>query len=133
MENNLKSAMVEQPLPALTFGQHLCNLRRSRNFSRREFAKSVGLSAAYLSEIEAGGAKPPPGETIARILSALQPDEIDRRALLWLAASGRGSTEIDERLPTEIRALIYDIRKYADLIPERFARGLRTAVREAVK
>lgn len=133
MENNLLSAAVDQPLPAMTFGQHLHNLRRSRNISRREFAKSVGLSATYLSDIEVGGTKPPPSETIARILSALQPDEIDRRALLWLAASGRGSTEIDERLPTEIRALIYDLRKYADLIPERFARGLRTAVREAVK
>ena len=133
MGSNQQRVPVEQQLPAMTFGQHLRNLRRSRNFSRREFAKSVGLSATYLSEIEAGGAKPPPGETIARIVSALKPDEIDRRALLWLAASGRGSTEIDERLPTEIRALIYDLRKYADLIPERFARGLRTAVREAVK
>lgn len=97
----------------------------------RRVATLAEVSPSYLAQIESG--VPPPRETCERILRALGVGEDLFRHLLGLAAQQRGSTEADEQLPLEIRELIRDLRRYAYLLPTRFTRGLRTAVREAVR
>ncbi len=57
-------------MPTKTFGQLIRELRiKNKEYcSLREFAKKVGLSAAYLSRIE-NGKEPPPSEAIVERLA----------------------------------------------------------------
>jgi transcriptional regulator with XRE-family HTH domain len=66
-------------MPPKPFGQIIRELRlRNRNYvSLREFARKVGLSAAYLSRIE-NEKEPPPSESIIeRLAGALGTDKYE--------------------------------------------------------
>lgn len=130
---NIQLAVTDEQQLTLTFGQRLRGLRAARNMHQRELARRAQISATYVAQIEKGRAPAPPRETAERILGALQPEESERRALLMLAAAERGSNEADEQLPAEIRALVHDLRRHANELPDPFIRKLRTVIREAVK
>lgn len=87
-----------------TFGPMLRNLRNEKGYRLREFAKMVGISAAYLSQIERGEARPPREERVRAIARALgeDPDTL-------MAHSGRVSSVLSnamERAPEEVSRLI---------------------------
>ncbi len=65
-------------------GEMIAARREERGLSLRAFAKEIGLSPSYLSEIETG-AKSPPDEIVERIFHALG-TRADRD--LWWAAAG---------------------------------------------
>lgn len=132
MKSNHEDAGTDES-QSIYFGQQLRALRISLNVHQRELARRAGVSATYIAQIEKGRTPAPPRETAEKILEALQPKEAELRALLRMAAAERGSNDSDEQLPPEVRGLINDLRRYANQLPERFTRGLRTAVREAVK
>ena len=59
-----------------TLGQHIRELREEKDLSLREFAKRLGLSAPFVSDIELGRRFPSDNvfEKIARVLGAPQDD-----------------------------------------------------------
>lgn len=132
MENTHQAVADELQLTP-TFGQRLRDLRATRNMRQRELARRAEISATYVAQIEKGRAPAPPRATAERILRALNAEAAERQTLLALAAAERGSSEADETLPPEIRALVHELRKNANQLPDPFVRKLLTVVREAVK
>ena len=59
-----------------TFGQMLKRLRTDRNMTLRELEKEVGVKYAYLSQLEAGLAKP--SEQLARKLATFFGEDEER-------------------------------------------------------
>ncbi len=75
----------------ITFGTLLKELRRAKNISQRELAKTVGCDFTYISKIENDRIQPPSAETIQRICDALEtPCEI------LMAHSGKVSNEVKD-------------------------------------
>lgn len=97
--NNRRESDIDNPRkPAddrLVFGDQLRTLRTERGIGLREFARQVGISPAYLSQIERGMAHPPPEDKVRLFASALgeEPDHL-------IAISGR--------LPETLRELLFD-------------------------
>ncbi len=72
-----------------TFGTLLKEIRRSKNISQRDLAKSVGCDFTYISKIENDRLPPPAADTIQKICTVLEtPSEI------LMANSGKVSTEV---------------------------------------
>jgi transcriptional regulator with XRE-family HTH domain len=114
------------------FGSSIRARRILAGQTLRQASDLAGLSKTYLAQIETGSLTPP-RETCERILRALHVPDREAHQLLGIAALERGSSEADEQLPLEIRALIREVRRYAYVLPEAFTRGLRTAIREIVR
>lgn len=98
------AAIVEAPAAEGSFGPMLRSLRNEKGYRLREFAKMVGISAAYLSQIERGEARPPREERVRTIARALGEDPD-----LLMAHSGRVSSVLSnamERAPEEVSRLI---------------------------
>ncbi|MDH5525756.1 MAG: helix-turn-helix domain-containing protein [Nitrospirota bacterium] len=98
------STSVNTEMAEGSFGPMLRSLRNSKGYRLREFAKMVGISAAYLSQIERGEARPPREERVRTIARALgeDPDTL-------MAHSGRVSSVLSnamERAPEEVSRLI---------------------------
>lgn len=112
------------------FSEQIKSQRLALKRSQQEIAHAVGISTTYLARLESGRAIPPPRETSERLLRALQFESGKLAELLQIAARARGSTETEEQLPKNVRLLLMEIRRHAHVMPEKFVRGLRTAVRE---
>ena len=78
------------------FGEFLRRKREERNLSLREFAKGLGVSAVYLSDIERGNRFPPvdPMKLLC-ISKALSLDRNDFNTLCDLAGEARKSIAFD--------------------------------------
>lgn len=74
-----------------TFGQALCELRRSKGVSQRELAKKVSVDFSYISKLENDRIPPPAADTIVKICDVLGtlPDE-------FLALTGKMPSDIKE-------------------------------------
>jgi len=75
------------------FGQTLRVMRTTAGLSLRELAKRLGVSPAYISQVERGKARPPTDERIRQIEKILA-----LPAGSLLSATGRVESEIDEFL-----------------------------------
>jgi transcriptional regulator with XRE-family HTH domain len=74
-----------------TFGRLLKEIRRSKNISQRDLAKSVGCDFTYISKIENDRLPPPAAETIQKICEVLEtPCEI------LFANSGKMTSEVKD-------------------------------------
>lgn len=62
----------------MSFGDHLRKLRDARDFSLRELAEKVGVSAAFLSDVELGR-RFPSDEKIEALAHALSVDPAELR------------------------------------------------------
>ena len=113
-----------------SFAEQIKSQRLSLKHSQQDVARAVGISTTYLARLENGRAIPPPRETCEKLLHALQFESGMRTELLQIAAYARGSTEVEEQLPKDVRLLLNEIRRHAHAMPAKFVRGLRTAVRE---
>ncbi|MCR4411658.1 MAG: helix-turn-helix domain-containing protein [Thermoguttaceae bacterium] len=85
------------------FGQFLREKREGR-YSLRQFAKLVGVSPTYLSQVEQGKLLPPTADRVKRMAELLgeNPDE-------WIAMAGRvpeDLPEIIQQQPTEAPELL---------------------------
>lgn len=112
------------------FAKQIKSQRLSLKHSQQDVSRAVGISITYLARLENGKAIPPPRETCERLLLALQFESGMQTELLKLAAHARGSSEMEEQLPEDVRLLLIEIRRCAHALPAKFVRGLRTAVRE---
>lgn len=110
--------------PEKQFGQVLREKRMEKEFSLRAFAKEVGVSPTYLSQVEQGNVQPPTADRVGRMAEVLgeNADEL-------IALAGRvpqDLPEIIQREPTEIPDLL---RETKGMTAEQL-RALREAARQ---
>jgi transcriptional regulator with XRE-family HTH domain len=82
--------------PAQSFGKRLRERRLERGFGLREFARMLGISSTYLSQIEQENVDPPTAERAAKIATILgeYPDE-------WIAHAGRVPDDLEGIIHTQ--------------------------------
>ena len=103
------------PAKAATFGEFIRERRIRKGLSLRRFAELVGLSPAYVSQIENGIQSPPPADrarTMAKVLGE-SPD-----VLIILA--GRIPNDITTILQETPEAMAEFIREAGELSAEQF-------------
>lgn len=86
---NLKEIMMSGNVDEHTFGVVVRECREELGYSVRHFAKLIGCSAAYLSDIEKGN-RYAPKKYLDKIFEALGFSEEDRQDFEDLAAATRG-------------------------------------------
>ena len=74
-----------------TFGERLRESRVAKGFGLRAFAKEVGVSPTYLSQVEQGKVDPPTADRVKRIAELLE-ESVDE----WTALAGRLSEDLPE-------------------------------------
>ena len=80
-----------------TLGQRIRRKRDERQLGLREAARSVDISPAYLSRIETGEEKTPPGEGVLKSLALLLGDSVDE--LMHLA--GRVPADVADMIKAD--------------------------------
>ncbi len=83
----------------LTFGNYLFK-KRSALMVQRELADRIGVSVAYISDVENGRRDPPPYEKLLLIADVLNLKGQDR--LLFFDLAGKGRREVSPDLPEYI-------------------------------
>lgn len=91
-----------------TFGETLRDKRTEKGFSLRKFAKLVGVSPTYLSQVEQGNVDPPTADRVKRMAELLgeNPDE-------WIALAGRVPEDLPaiiQKEPTEVPDLLRAVK-----------------------
>lgn len=87
---NLKEIVTSKKgIDEHTFGKFIRNLREEKDLTVRSFAKQIGCSAAYLSDIEKGN-RYAPTKYLDKIFVALGLPEEERQDFDELAAATRG-------------------------------------------
>lgn len=86
---NLKEIMRSSNVDKNTFGAFVRECREQKNLSVRSFAKILGCSAAYLSDIEKGN-RYAPKKYLDKIFETLGLPEEDRQDFEDLAGATRG-------------------------------------------
>jgi transcriptional regulator with XRE-family HTH domain len=74
-----------------TYGELTRRVREEKEYGLREFAKMIGVSATYLSQVERGELPPPAEGRVVRIAELL---ELDKDELLALA--GRVASDLED-------------------------------------
>ncbi len=96
-----------------SFGQSLRVKRISKGISLRKFAELVGVSAAYLSQVEHDNVDPPTADRVKRMA-----DLIGENSDEWIGLAGRVPEDLPEifrQQPTGISELL---REASGLKPE---------------
>lgn len=86
---DLKKIIMSKNVDEHTFGKFVRDCREEKEYSVRTFAKMIGCSAAYLSDIEKGN-RYAPKKYLDKIFEKLELREEDRQDFEDLAASTRG-------------------------------------------
>jgi len=115
-----------------TFGGKLTEIRVEKSLSQSSVASMANISTGYYSAIENNKRLPPPSETLARILLALNCTTNEAIYIQELAATERRVTPVELDLPAELQALIVDLRKYGSTLPKRSIHALRSYIRDAL-
>jgi len=79
------------------FGRRIRELREERNITQKDMAKSLGLSAAYLSSLENGKRGAPNWAFVQRVISFFNIIWDDAEELQDLAVSSHPKVVIDTR------------------------------------
>ncbi len=93
-------------------GERIRRIRKERGLGLRATAREVGITAGYLSRIESGAEKYPPGEDVLRRLAEVLDDDFDE--LMRLAG----------RIPDEVKELFRDDPKLPEFLRTARARHL---------
>lgn len=94
--------------PNKTFGEALREMRLEKGFSLRKFAKDVGVSPTYLSQVEQGKVEPPTADRVKRMAELLGENQDE-----WNALAGRVAEELPKIIneePTEVPELLRAVR-----------------------
>jgi len=86
------------------FGQVLRDKRIEKGYSLRKFAKMVGISPTYLSQVEQVNVDPPTADRVKRMAEILE-ENVDE----WTALAGRVPQDLPEIIqsePTEMPELL---------------------------
>lgn len=82
-------------MEGISFGLYIASLRKRSHLTLRDAAARIGISAAYLSDIEKGRRYPFSADRIERFASLANCSEDERRRLYDLAGQGRGTVSED--------------------------------------
>ena len=106
-----------------SFGEQLRERRIAKGIGLRAFAKDVGVSPTYLSQVEQGKVDPPTADRVKRIAELLE-ESVDE----WTALAGRLTEDLPEIIhssPIEVPDLL---RAVKGMTPEQMQK-----VREAAE
>lgn len=79
----------------LTFGQFISEQRQKHSMESQELAKTLGISNAYLSQLERGVRKNPSVELLDKIAKVLHLNKIETEILYDLYAKASGQVNPD--------------------------------------
>lgn len=117
------------------FGLQLSLIRATHGLRTKHLAQLVGVTAAYLTQIEKGRREPPRRELLGRICSALQLTPEEAQLLMRTAARERTLKEIEsvdcKSAATKLAAEIVGTDN--GLRPEEFYHDLRDVVHKFLK
>lgn len=82
--------------PAQSFGKRLRARRLACGFGLREFARMLGISSTYLSQIEQENVDPPTAERAEQIAKMLGEDADE-----WIALAGRVPEDLEGIIHTQ--------------------------------
>jgi transcriptional regulator with XRE-family HTH domain len=85
----------------LIFGQLLRHTREERGLTLREFAKSLGVSPSYISDVELGHRKTPSMEKLKRIADILN---CDLEEMIWTRTIDDGKVTLAFKPEPSIKA-----------------------------
>ena len=88
----------------LRFGDVLRKKRLAKGYSLRAFAKVVGVSPTYLSQVEQSNIQPPTAERVHRMAELLEENSDE-----WIALAGRVPQDLPgiiQEQPTEMSELL---------------------------
>ncbi len=94
--------------PLKRFGQVLREKRMEKGFSLRKFARLVGVSPTYLSQVEQMNVDPPTADRVKRMAELLE-ENVDH----WTALAGRLTEDLPPIIheePTEVPDLLRAVR-----------------------
>lgn len=94
--------------PRKAFGQVLRDKRMEKGFSLRKFARLVGVSPTYLSQVEQMNVDPPTADRVKRMAELLE-ENVDE----WTALAGRLTEDLPGIIheePTEVPDLLRAVR-----------------------
>lgn len=79
----------------LTFGKYLAKLREAKDVTLRELARQIGVSAAFLSDVEKDRKPPLTAERLEKVISALHLSKEDADSLNIIAGKQKGTIAPD--------------------------------------
>ena len=106
------------------FGQILRDRRIEKGYSLRKFAKMVGVSPTYLSQVEQMNVDPPTADRVKRMAEILE-ENVDE----WMALAGRLSQDLPEIIHQKPKEIPDILRAMQGLTAEQL-RKLREEVEE---
>ena len=89
------NGICEAPMEEISFGLYLSSLRLRRRLTLRDTAARIGISAAYLNDIEKGRRYPFSADRIEKFALLTECSEEERRRLYDLAGHDRGTVSED--------------------------------------
>ena len=105
----------------LRFGQFISEKRTRLSMTKRELAGQIGISTAYLSQIEGGIRSNPKREIIENLIASLHLNEEDTYRLYDLYAKVTDSVAID----------IAQLIKQNDIVSKAIRTAIKTGASEA--
>lgn len=95
-----------------TFGQYIRRRRMEKQFTLREFARQVGVSPTYMSQVEQDVADPPTAERVRKMAELLDedPDEL-------IAMAGRLPEDLPEIIQSRASEMPKLLREASGLTP----------------
>ena len=108
----------------VNFGQFVRQLRTAKGITLREFARRLGVSPTYISQIEQGNFSPPAEDRVVHMAQILGQDADE-----LLALGGRVADDLPEIIREQPRALASFLRTAKGLSAEDIQRLAQQAER----
>ena len=96
-----------------TFGQYIRRRRMEKEFTLREFARQVGVSPTYMSQVEQDVADPPTAERVRKMAELL-----DENADELIAMAGRLPEDLPEIIQSRALEMPELLREASGLSPD---------------
>jgi transcriptional regulator with XRE-family HTH domain len=111
------------------YGNLTRRVREEKKYGLREFAKMLGVSATYLSQVERNELPPPAEE---RVLKTAELLDLDKDELLGLA--GRVSTELEgiiRKQPKRAAVLLRQVKAMSDKELDEFIKTMKPKTKKS--
>ena len=105
--------MAKKSKPKETFGQYIRRRRMEEKFTLREFARRVGVSPTYMSQVEQDVADPPTAERV-RAMAELLHERVDE----LIAMAGRLPEDLSEIIQSRASEMPELLREASGLTPD---------------
>ncbi len=105
------------------FGDHLRQAREAAGFRLGEFARMLGVSTPYLSDVELGNRQPFSGEKLSRVAELLPAATLSHFKVL--AAETRGAFALEPVTEDHQRAGRALMRRWAELDPDKLGQIIK--------